>query len=102
MPCEAPVTIAVLLPAMLNPCFYLQEWGMPQINLASNVIAALSTLETGQFFSASLAIRANAAQVRHLGAQRQNRPTDAKSLTLWLKSNCGVSIEFCGRVACCL
>src|SRR5580700_6979376 len=36
----------------------------PQINLASNVIAALSTFETGQFFSASLAIRANAAWSR--------------------------------------
>jgi hypothetical protein len=29
---------------------------LPQINLASSVIAALRTFETGQFFSASLAI----------------------------------------------
>src|SRR5580704_6327291 len=36
----------------------------PQINLASKVIAALRTLETGQFFSASLAMRANAASSR--------------------------------------
>jgi hypothetical protein len=34
---------------------------MPQINLASNVIAALRTFETGQFFSASLAISMNLA-----------------------------------------
>jgi hypothetical protein len=40
MPCEAPLTMAVLLPAMLNPCFYLQEWGMPQINLASINLAS--------------------------------------------------------------
>ena len=46
-----------------------------QINLASNVIAALSTLETGQFFSASLAISSKRrfVQVRHLGAQGQSR-----------------------------
>src|SRR5580698_912841 len=36
----------------------------PQINLASKVIAALRTLETGQFFSASPAMRANAASSR--------------------------------------
>jgi hypothetical protein len=35
-----------------------------QINFASNVIAALRTFETGQFFSASRAIRANAASSR--------------------------------------
>src|SRR5262245_25865851 len=34
------------------------------ISLASNVIAALRTLETGQFFSASLAIRPKAASSR--------------------------------------
>jgi hypothetical protein len=62
MPCDAPVTMAVLLPVMLNSCFYLQEWGMPQINLASNVIAALRAFETGQFFSASFAISAQSAE----------------------------------------
>ena len=35
-----------------------------QINLASSVIAALRTFETGQFFSASLTIRANATSSR--------------------------------------
>ncbi len=35
-----------------------------QINLASNVIAALRTFETGQFFSASLAISANLVSSR--------------------------------------
>src|ERR1700739_1651111 len=54
------------------PLEYRKAWrvllagirGRPQINLASNVIAALRTLETGQFFSASPAIRANAASSR--------------------------------------
>src|SRR5207253_11377345 len=64
MPWEAPVTMAVLSSAMLNPCFYLQEWGLPQINLASNVIAALRTFETGQFFSASFAISADLVSSR--------------------------------------
>src|SRR6266545_948768 len=35
-----------------------------RISLASRVISALRTLETGQFFSASLAIRAKAASSR--------------------------------------
>lgn len=35
--------------------------GKPQISLASKVIAALRTLDTGQFFSASPTIRVNAA-----------------------------------------
>jgi hypothetical protein len=38
--------------------------GKPQISLASKVIAALRTLDTGQFFSASTAIRANVASSR--------------------------------------
>ena len=37
---------------------------VPQISLASNVIAALSTFETGQFFSASLAISTNLVSSR--------------------------------------
>jgi hypothetical protein len=56
--------MVVLLPAMLNPCFYLQEWGMPQINLASNVIAALRTFETGQVSSASFANSTNLVSSR--------------------------------------
>jgi hypothetical protein len=56
--------MAVLLPAMLNPCFYLHEWGMPQINLASNVIAALRTFETGQVSSASFANSTNLVSSR--------------------------------------
>ena len=43
----------------------------PQINLASNVFAALSTFETGQFFSASPAIRAKLASSR-LGTCARN------------------------------
>ena len=48
------------------PCLgmLIEKHLAPQINLASNVIAALSTFETGQFFSASPAIRANAAWSR--------------------------------------
>jgi hypothetical protein len=37
---------------------------VPQLNLASKVIVALRTLETGQFFSASPVIRANVAWSR--------------------------------------
>src|SRR5438309_9717162 len=42
----------------------ISTWISDQVSFASNVISVLSILDTGQFFSASLAMRANASSSR--------------------------------------
>src|SRR5262249_35841469 len=63
---DAGLPHAPFIPASGNP--ELRKLGRRplalQINFASKVISALRTLDTGQFFSASPAIRANAAWSR--------------------------------------
>ena len=72
---------------------------MPQISLASNVIAALSTFETGQFFSASLAISTNlvsfrfgtlARRVRAERLMRKPCPSGSRVTAASLLSSVGV------------
>ena len=94
--------MAVFLPAMLNSCFYLQEWGMPQINLASNVIAALRTFETGGRSSRYLFVSStNLASSRfgHLRAQSRGGGSDAKPLAFRFERDRRLGAELCGRVA---
>lgn len=38
-------------------------------------------------------------QIGHLGAQGQGRPTDAESLALWFKSDCGLGGELSRGIA---
>ena len=71
------------------------------INLASSVIVALSTLDTGQFFSASPARRANAASSRFgtLPRKVSAELTDAKALAFRVQRDRGLGGELRRRKA---